>query len=158
MTCFVFAFRSLYHYLIICVTPLFIFLFWRVSVMSAGFGWPLSDVHLFAQYAGRIHKALKDEGGSASDYQQATKILLSLQFTLEQIQIQAFVTPFKVSWKVLRTLLLVSTRSFKINMETNWESPPSRVDHMVPVKRLGGHSLLQKRFENSGWVFRNSSR
>jgi hypothetical protein len=54
--------------------------------MSAGFGWSLSDVLLLAQYAGRIHQALKDEGGSASEYQQATKTLLSLQCTLEQIQ------------------------------------------------------------------------
>ena len=54
--------------------------------MSAGFGWSLSDVRLLAQYAGKIHRALKEESGSASEYQQATTTLLSLQTVLEQIQ------------------------------------------------------------------------
>ncbi len=58
----------------------------HVAVMSAGFGWSLSDVRLLAQYAGKIHRALKEENGSASEYQQATATLLSLQTVLEQIQ------------------------------------------------------------------------
>lgn len=54
--------------------------------MSAGFGWSLSDVQLLARYAGKIYSALKEESGSASEYQQATTTLLSLQTVLEQIQ------------------------------------------------------------------------
>ena len=54
--------------------------------MSAGFGWSLSDVRLLAHYAGKINSALKEENGSASEYQQATTTLLSLQTVLEQIQ------------------------------------------------------------------------
>ena len=54
--------------------------------MSAGFGWSLSDVRLLAHYAGKIYSALKEESGSASEYQQATTTLLSLQTVLEQIQ------------------------------------------------------------------------
>ena len=53
--------------------------------MSGGFGWSLSDVRMLAQYVSRIHHALKDEGGSASEYQQATTTLLSLRTILEQI-------------------------------------------------------------------------
>ena len=55
--------------------------------MSAGFGWSLSDVRLLAHYAGKIYSALKEESGSASEYQQATTTLLSLQTVLEQIQL-----------------------------------------------------------------------
>ena len=55
--------------------------------MSAGFGWSLSDVRLLAHYAGKINSALKEENGSASEYQQATSTLLSLQTVLEQIQL-----------------------------------------------------------------------
>ena len=54
--------------------------------MSAGFGWSLSDVRLLAHYAGKIYNALKEESGSASEYQQATTTLVSLQTVLEQIQ------------------------------------------------------------------------
>ena len=54
--------------------------------MSAGFGWSLSDVRLLAHYAGKINSALKEENGSASEYQQATTTLLSLKTVLEQIQ------------------------------------------------------------------------
>ena len=54
--------------------------------MSAGFGWSLSDVKLLAQFAGKVHHSLKEEGGSSSEYQQATTTLLSLQSTLEQIR------------------------------------------------------------------------
>ena len=54
--------------------------------MSAGFGWSLSDVRLLAHYAGKIYSALKEESGSASEYQQATTTLLSLQTVLEQVQ------------------------------------------------------------------------
>ena len=54
--------------------------------MSAGYGWSLSDTVLLAKYAGRIYRALEEEGGSSSDYEQATNTLSSLQFTLQQIQ------------------------------------------------------------------------
>ena len=54
--------------------------------MSAGFGWSLSDVRLLAHYAGKINSALKEESGSASQYQQATTTLSSLQIVLDQIQ------------------------------------------------------------------------
>ena len=54
--------------------------------MSVGFGWSLSDVRLLAHYAGKVYNALKEESGSASEYQQATTTLLSLQTVLEQIQ------------------------------------------------------------------------
>ena len=54
--------------------------------MSAGFGWSLSDVRLLALYAGKVYSALKEENGSAAEYQQATTTLLSLQTVLEQIQ------------------------------------------------------------------------
>ena len=53
--------------------------------MSAGFGWSLSDVRMLVQYASKIHHALKDEGGSASEYRQAIATLLSLQKVLDQI-------------------------------------------------------------------------
>ena len=54
--------------------------------MSAGFGWSLADVRLLAHYAAKIYSALKEESGSAFEYQQATTTLLSLQTVLEQIQ------------------------------------------------------------------------
>lgn len=54
--------------------------------MSAGFGWSLSDVRMLARFVTKFHHTLKEKGSSASDYQQATKMLLSLQSTLEQIQ------------------------------------------------------------------------
>ncbi|KAK0508368.1 hypothetical protein JMJ35_009452 [Cladonia borealis] len=54
--------------------------------MSAGFGWSLSDVRLLALYAGKVYSALKEESGSAAEYQQATTTLSSLQTVLEQIQ------------------------------------------------------------------------
>ena len=54
--------------------------------MSAGFGWSLSDVVLLTQYVGAIHRALNEEGGSASQYQEATSNLSSLQLVLDQIQ------------------------------------------------------------------------
>ena len=34
--------------------------------MFAGFGWSLSDVVLLTRYVGTIHRALNEEGGSAS--------------------------------------------------------------------------------------------
>ena len=54
--------------------------------MSAGFGWSLSDVRMLAHYAGKINSALKEESGSASQYQQATTTLSSLQTVLDQIK------------------------------------------------------------------------
>lgn len=54
--------------------------------MSAGFGWSLSDVRLLALYVGKVYGALKEESGSATEYQQATTTLSSLQTVLEQIQ------------------------------------------------------------------------
>ena len=54
--------------------------------MSAGFGWSLADVRLLAHYATKVYSALKEESGSAFEYQQATTTLLSLQTVLEQIQ------------------------------------------------------------------------
>ena len=54
--------------------------------MAAGFGWSLADVRLLAHYAGKINSALKEESGSAFQYQQATTTLSSLQIVLDQIQ------------------------------------------------------------------------
>ena len=54
--------------------------------MSAGFCWSLADVLTLARFATKIHQALKEEGGSSSEYQQATSTSLSLPFTLEQIK------------------------------------------------------------------------
>ena len=54
--------------------------------MSAGFGWSLSDVALLTRYVGTIHKALKEEGGSAPQYREATSTLSSLRLVLDQIQ------------------------------------------------------------------------
>ena len=54
--------------------------------MSVGFGWSLSDVRLLALYASKVYSALKEESGSAAEYQKATTTLSSLQIVLEQIQ------------------------------------------------------------------------
>ena len=65
----------------------FIIIFLRyIHAVSAGFGWSLSDVTLLAQFANKIHHALKEENGSSSEYQQATTTFLSLQSTLEEIR------------------------------------------------------------------------
>ncbi|KAL9040531.1 MAG: hypothetical protein Q9214_004449, partial [Letrouitia sp. 1 TL-2023] len=54
--------------------------------MSTGFGWSLSDTVLLAKYIHTVHRALQEEDGSSSEYQQATATLTSLQYTLQQIQ------------------------------------------------------------------------
>jgi len=54
--------------------------------VSAGLGWSLQDVRILAHFAEKIRHALKDEGGSSSEYQQATTTLLASQLTLGEIQ------------------------------------------------------------------------
>lgn len=54
--------------------------------MSTGFGWSLSDTVLLAKYTRTVHRALQEEDGSSSKYQQATATLTSLQYTLQQIR------------------------------------------------------------------------
>ncbi|KAL9610350.1 MAG: hypothetical protein Q9167_004948 [Letrouitia subvulpina] len=54
--------------------------------MSTLFGWSLSDTILLAKYIRTVHRALDEEGGSSSEYQQATAVLTCLQHTLQQIQ------------------------------------------------------------------------
>ena len=56
------------------------------SAMAAGFGVSISDLNLLVIYARQIHKALRDEGGSASEYQQAANELQSWLSVLEHIQ------------------------------------------------------------------------
>lgn len=53
--------------------------------MAGGFGFSISNLKLLATFVSKVHQALKEEGGSASEYHQATTTLQSLQITLEQI-------------------------------------------------------------------------
>lgn len=54
--------------------------------MSAGFGWSLGDVILLTKTTHRVIRALKGNGGAASQFQQAVKSLESFQATLNEIK------------------------------------------------------------------------
>ena len=54
--------------------------------MAAGFGVSISDLNLLIIFARQVHRALREEGGSASEYQKAATELQSWLSVLEHIQ------------------------------------------------------------------------
>ena len=105
--------------------------------MSAGFGWSLSDVRLLVHYAGKINSALKEESGSASQYQQATTTLSSLQIVLDQIQfgLKATDPSFRNALKAQVVSPTNSIASFNAKLK---EKYGDRLDSHAPSARHRG--------------------
>lgn len=52
----------------------------------AGFGWPVGDLVASIQLVVKIAGALREAGGSKSDYQESARYLLVLEITLQNLQ------------------------------------------------------------------------
>ena len=105
--------------------------------MSAGFGWSLSDVALLTRYVSTIHKALKEEGGSAPQYREATSTLSSLRLVLDQIHsgLNAADPGFR---NALQAQLDVATSSIACFNTKLQEEYGDRLSNNTPMGRCHG--------------------
>ena len=56
-----------------------------IAIMSAGFGWSVSDVVLLTMATLKVIKALDQDRGAVSEYQRATRSLRNLEATLNEV-------------------------------------------------------------------------